>query len=321
VGLPRWLLLVHHLPAEPSNLRVKAWRRLRAVGAVLVKNSVYVLPRNRESREDLEWIRGEIVAQGGEAVVFAADAVDDLADDEVVEAFVQARRVDWQDLSARAAALRERREKSPGNDEALEREFKALRNRAAQVDRIDYFRAPGRDEALSALDVAASTRAPRTVPSRSAIQAGAAGGYEARRWVTRPRPGVDRMASAWLIHRFIDRQARFEFAERLPADDDVVPFDMFGVEFGHHGEQCTFETLMASFGLDEPALDRLGRIVRTLDLKDESGLDAEAATVGRLVGGLREAVEVDRELLERGMLLFEALYRSFRREAGGVPAT
>jgi len=312
----RWLLLVHHLPAEPSNLRVRVWRRLRAVGAVVVKNSVYVLPQTPETREDLEWIRSEIVAHGGEAVVFAADAVDDLANDEVVDAFVEARRADWQELVERAAELQARRGEAPGDSEALERELKVLRNRAAQVGRIDYFRAPGREEALSALDVAASAVVrPRSASTRrKAPTVAAAGSYEARRWVTRPRPGVDRMASAWLIRRFIDRRARFEFAERLPADEAVIPFDMFGVEFGHHGNRCTFETLLARFGLEEPALGRIGRIVRALDLKGEPGLDAEAATMGRLVEGLREAIEPDGELLERGMLVFEALYRSFRGE-------
>lgn len=308
---PRWLILVHQLPAKPSKLRVQAWRRLQAVGAVLVKNSVYFLPNSRETREEFEWIRNEIVARGGEAVVFTADAVDELTSKEVVEAFVAARRSDWDELRERAAALTERPGAHPG-DEHWEREVKALRNRAAQIDKIDYFRSPGRQEAMSAIDAAESTLRPSedatSEPSRSVD------GYRGRRWLTRPRPGVDRMASAWLIRRFVDPDAEFLFADRISPGQDLVPFDMFGVELGHHGERCTFETLLRTFALAEPPLERIGRIVHDLDLRSES-VDSETMTVSRLVDGLRQAFADDSTLLERGMDVFEALYRSFRSES------
>jgi len=313
----RWLLLVHQLPAEPSNLRVKVWRRLRAVGAVPVKNSVYVLPNNDETREDLEWIRGEIVSLGGEAVVFAADAVDTMADEEVVEVLAQAHRVDWEELARLIADLEGRRRKGKVEVATAERELRSLRNRAAQLDRIDFFEAAGRVEVFQALDLAG---APEAVPRPSRPQASTAQPgreeYRARRWLTRPRPGVDRMASAWLIRSFIDPASAFEFAERVPPDGSAVPFDMFGVELGHQGGRCTFETLVAVFGLEAPVLGRIGLLVRRLDLKEEAGSDPEAAMLGRLVEGLREAIGEDGELLERGMLLFEALYRSFRAERG-----
>jgi hypothetical protein len=136
-------------------------------------------------------------------------------------------------------------------------------------------------------------------------------------WLTRPRPGVDRIASAWLIRRFVDRDARFAFAERIPPDEELVPFDMFGVDFGHHGERCTFETLLGSFRLVEPALQRLATIVHGLDLHTAAADDVETATVGHLVEGLRETFTDDLELLERGMSVFEALYRSFRSRHSG----
>jgi hypothetical protein len=123
------------------------------------------------------------------------------------------------------------------------------------------------------------------------------------------------MASAWLVRRFIDPAARFTFAERIPRGEDVVPFDMFGVELGHRGDHCTFETLLASFGLAEPALARIAAIVHDLDLATQGEGDAETATIGRLVAGLRSALADDAELLGHGMMLFEALYQSFRSEA------
>ena len=133
--------------------------------------------------------------------------------------------------------------------------------------------------------------------------------YRGRRWVTRPRPGVDRMASAWLIRRFVDPQARFEFAAEPPARGGKVPFDMYGVEFGHQGGRCSFEVLAARFGLDaRPAIRRLGRMVRAVDLHEPAEHAAEAETVGRLVAGLRATHADDHALLEAGIGVFEALH-------------
>jgi hypothetical protein len=294
---------------------------LQRLGAVLLKNSAYVLPETDETREDMEWIRGEIVAQGGEACVFRAEAVDELAHDEVVAAFVAARRADWEALQRRVTAFRERRGQNGAAADAaiaeLERKLASLRNQASRIDRIDYFHAPGRLEAMAAIERAARSLRTAGTDSSPSPQRRIAD-YQGRRWLTRPRPGVDRMASAWLIRRFIDPRATFLFGDRIPRAGDVVPFDMFGVELGHHGDRCTFETLMTAFSLDEPALARLARIIHDLDLRSESSADSEAATVGRLVAGLRQAVPEDDRLLEHGMAAFEALYRSFRDEAGAV---
>lgn len=319
---PRWLLLAHQLPSQPSKQRVKVWRRLQAVGAVLLKNSVYVLPNTAESREDFEWLRGEIVADGGEAVVFTADTVDELTTDQVVAAFTAARQEDWHELRERAEALREAREAArgepgaEGGPEPVGREIRTLRNRAAQIDRIDFFDAPGRDEALAAIEgVAATALSIPGAPDRP-VSDHLPEDYRGSRWLTRPRPGIDRTASAWLIRRFIDPDAEFRFADHVSADEDAIPFDMFGVEFGHRGESCTFETLLEVFGLEEPALARIARIVHDLDLRHNTSTDAEAATLGRVVAGMREAIPEDAELLDRGMGIFEALYRSFRRDSG-----
>lgn len=318
---PRWLVLVHQLPAEPSKLRVRTWRRLQAVGAVAVKNSVYVLPHTAEAREDFEWIRGEIVALGGEALLFAAEAVDEISTGEVVDAFVAARRGDWDELRRRAAALLERlraREEG-GEDEPpdVERELRALRTRAGQIERIDFFQAGGRAEATEALAAVDRALHPEAGGERGERSRLASQDFRGRRWLTRPRPGVDRMASAWLIRRFVDPEAEFLFAERIPRGGTMVPFDMFGVDLGHHGDRCTFETLMASFGLAEPALSRIARIVHELDLAPgEAAAEPETATIGLLVAGLRATPAEDGEVLAHGMALFEALYRSFRGEAG-----
>ena len=125
------------------------------------------------------------------------------------------------------------------------------------------------------------------------------------------------MASAWLIRRFIDPEARFAFAPdrgTLPTGDPV-PFDMFGVEFSHQGEGCTFETLCTVFGIQDPAVARIAAIVHDLDLKDGRFGAADAPTVGSVIDGLQLAHRDDDELLERGMTLFESLYRAFGESA------
>lgn len=312
---PRWLLLVHQIPQTPSKLRVKTWRRLQGVGAVAVKNSVYVLPNTAEAREDLEWIRSEIVADGGEAVVFAADAIDEFSTAEVVDACQAARRADWDELRTRIeAALAGRQARGaaePDERRRLERELRALRGRADQIDRIDHLRSPGRREALAALrDLEGLLPAASGGVERAAVRLRSAD-FRRRTWLTRPRPGVDRMGSAWLIRRFVDPAAEFAFSDRIPAGGEAVPFDMFGVELGHHGERCTFETLLDAFGLGDPALRRIARLVHDLDLRTANE-EAEASTVGALVEGLRASVPDDHRLLEHGMALFEALYVSWR---------
>ena len=135
--------------------------------------------------------------------------------------------------------------------------------------------------------------------------------FQSKTWVTRPRPGIDRMASAWLIRSFIDPAAKFVFADKAEAKRDAVPFDMYGAGFSHEGNNCTFETLARKFRVAGPAIEHIGEIVHNLDLKDEKYQVPEDAVVGRLVEGLREVHADDGELLERGMEMFEALYRSF----------
>lgn len=308
-----WLLLVHQLPPEPSRVRVKVWRRLQGVGAVAIRNSVYALPHNRETREDFEWIRGEIVAQGGEATVFLARVDDKASEAQMREAFDHARQSDWRDLSEKCrkslkmGSASEDREEKAGE---LRRQAAILRGQAERIDKVDYFGAPGRREALADIArlerlIAEDREAPR-ISSKKHIER-----FRGRVWFTRPRPGVDRMASAWLIRRFIDPEARFRFGDRIPRSAETVPFDMFGAELGHQGDRVTFETILEQFGLSDSALSRIARIVHQLDLRIEDPGDSKAPTVGHLVEGLRSSYDDDAQLLEQGIVLFEALYRSF----------
>jgi hypothetical protein len=321
----RWLLFVHQLPSTPSHIRVRTWRRMQQIGALVIKQSVYVLPDSPGAREDFEWLKSEIEGAGGEASVFAADTVDSWSNDALVDEFRRAREEAYSDL-AREAEKVLRRISAGGRreqgDRSARRELRRrakvtpprrliqqLRERLAAIERVDFFGSAGRDRVRTLLDqiedrVSPVPRGAVTTPTDRPTS------YQGRTWVTRPRPGVDRMASAWLIRRFIDADAHFGFvADREAAPPDSIPFDMFGVEFTHRGDLCTFETLCATFHLVDPALASIGAIVHDLDLKDERFGTSEAPGVGAIIEGLRLTYEEDEALLTAGIGLFEALYR------------
>ena len=307
----RWLLFVHQLPSTPSNLRVRTWRRLQQIGALAVKQALYVLPDSPNAREDFEWLKTEIEAGGGHASVFAADAVDSWSNDALVEEFRRSRQEAYDGLAREAEKLLKRSaRRSTGLAPA--RALQQLKERAAAVEQVDFFGSAGRDRVLTLIQ---QLEAPgRSSRAMSATDSGAlhASEYTGRQWVTRPRPGIDRLASAWLIRRFIDREARFAFvADREAPPRDAVPFDMFGVDFTHRGNLCTFEALCETFRLHAPALSSLAAIVHDLDLKDGRFGAPEAPTIGLLIEGLRLAQADDETLLAEGMSLFEALYRAF----------
>lgn len=312
---PAWLLLVHQLPGRPVNARVKTWRRLQALGALALKNAIYVLPNTDQCREDLEWMKAEIEALRGEATVFAADSLETVSHDEIVAAFRRAREADYaalaRDADRHARALSQGRGRG-----ARVRRPGTTRDQLARLEKITYFPPRNRDAAVSAV-----TRLEAAMNRNRATKPGSAGpananrplatsDFRGRTWVTRPRPGVDRMASAWLIRRFIDREARFAFADTPPSGSRRIPFDMYGVEFGHAGERCTFETLAARFGVKNEAVARLARVVHDVDLKDRHYDSAEAAGIEQVIEGLRAMHANDATLLERGIQLFDALAAS-----------
>lgn len=315
MAAPQWLLLAFQLPTKPSNARVKAWRRLQQIGAVPTRNSVYVLPNTDQCREDFEWIRSEIVASGGEATVFVADALNEDGKEDIVTSVRRAREGDYQRLTREADRLIASARAKQGPNWSRQRVIRAartLRRRFDEVEQIDFVAAKGRSEALEAIVALEQLVLEPSPVASAAPNVLAVADFQRRRWVTRPRPGVDRMASAWLIRRFIDSRALFAFAER-PGESDV-PFDMYSGEFSHQGSLCTFEVLADRFGLRDAAVTRIGQIVHDLDMKETRYAPPEAPAVGRMVEGLRQVHPADGALLEQGILMFEALARSFSSE-------
>ncbi len=283
---------------------------------------MYVLPNSEQCREDFEWIRSEIAALGGEATVFVAEALSPGGED-LVAAFQRVRDADYRTLKRDAdrvlSAARAKRRNPAANRDEWGRGVRRLRERFHEIERIDFFHAPAGQDAAASIGALErfAVAAKKPVAVHPPVLAPTA--FRKRRWVTRPRPGVDRMASAWLIRRFIDPKAIFGFVER-PADSDV-PFDMYTGEFSHQGTSCTFETLAQRFSIADPAVALIGHIVHDLDMKEKRYAPPEAPAVDRMVDGLRALYADDDTLLERGMDMFEALARSFAETESATDRT
>jgi hypothetical protein len=327
-GAP-WLLLIHQLPPKPDYFRVKVGRRLQRVGAVAIKNSVYALPQSDEAYEDLQWIVREIVEGGGEASVCEASFLDGLTNGGVVALFREARDRDYSAIAevASRVAAEAQGSASGGRGDLPTGELTRLRRRLAEVAAIDFFGAPGGPaaeaavaRAEAAMREAARRATPRREPSesRTATPVGELESLRGRVWVTRRGVHVDRIASAWLIRRFLDPTARFKFvpaAGYVPAPGELR-FDMFDAEFTHEGDRCTFETLVGRFRADDPALRALGEIVHDVDCKDGKFGRVEAGGVAALIDGIAAAHADDAVRLERGAAVFSDLYEHFAARAG-----
>jgi hypothetical protein len=313
---PRWLLLIHQIPPTPSYLRVKVGRRLQALGAVPVKNSVYVLPRSEEALEDLQWVRREIVAGKGDAFVCEGRFVEGLSDAAVEGLFNAAREAEYASLSKEARALqaalgrRGKRAVSEGQAEAAARR---LRKRLADLAEIDFFGAAGRDTVEALLDsIESELRPPAPAAEPSATVTGEMRG---RTWVTRRGVHIDRIGSAWLIRRFIDPEARFRFVSgHEDATAGELRFDMFEAEFTHEGDLCTFEVLLRRFGLADVALARIGEIVHDIDLKDGRFGHPETTGLDHLIAGVAMRHQDDEARLRDGGAAFEGLHEYFKRK-------
>jgi hypothetical protein len=315
---PRWILLIHSIPPRPSYLRVKIGRRLQKLGAVAVKNSVYALPRSEAAREDLEWIAHEITSDGGEASLCESRFIGGLTDAQIEQQFQAARQRDYRQATQLARRLVERLSRKPtarGRAQA-EAALGRLHKRTDEIKAIDHFGAPGRAELETLLRAAEDKlRPPRAAAPRSGAGGPALRGLRGRTWVTRKGIHVDRIASAWLIQRFIDPAARFKYVEPkgyAPARGELR-FDMFDAEFTHEGALCTFEVLLSRLGSDDPALRAIGEMVHDLDLRDGKFGRDETAGFTAVVTGICLQHREDAARLAAGTTLLDALYRAFAR--------
>jgi hypothetical protein len=301
---PRWLLLIHQLPPTPNYLRVKIARRMQRIGAVAIKNTVYVLPAADNTLEDFQWTIGEIRAGGGEANLFEARVIEGLTDAELEQLFNGARDEDYEEIAAEARQVSE-------SGSQLTADISRLRKRAADVQAIDFFGAPKGHVVASLLDEL-TNRLTQTAPPETATEKT----YRALTWVTRAGVHVDRMASAWLIRRFIDPEAAFKFVttKQYQPKNGEVRFDMFDAEFTHDGDRCTFEVLLDRTHLHDPALRAIAEVVHDVDLKETKFDRSETAGIAVLAASIAMAHREDEARIERALQAFDDLYIYYQKK-------
>jgi hypothetical protein len=297
-----WLLLVFSLPAQAASRRVEIWRKLQRYGTVALRTSGNILPNTPDNQERMEWLAAAIRSYKGQASVVLVQSFDDLSDQQLKQLFNEARSRDYRkvihELNKVLASAPTTRPAGTVN---------RIRRRFVEITGIDFFGNSLRsrvEHLLSRLDERDKTSTGRN-------HKGKAGKYLNRRWITRPRPGIDRVSSAWLIRRFIDPKAHFVFGKESSADPDAVPFDMFSDEgFGHRGEDCTFETLYKQFSIRDGRVKRIAQIIHDADLGDEKFGRVEGQGLDKVLNGWAKQDLPDDELLQRGMELIEGLYES-----------
>src|SRR6267378_5301931 len=297
-----WLLLTFTLPTKRASQRVEVWRKLQRYGTVPLGNSGYLLPSNPANEERFQWLATSIRKYGGEASIVHVRSIDNISTPQLIGRFAEARAREYQEL------IRELEKFSslPVQNRVVGR-LSRLRSRFQEIVEVDFFDSPLQKrvgELLAKADAARLT-APKAEGRKVSPQ-----DYKNRVWVTRPRPGVDRCSSAWLIRHFIDPKARFAFAleERVPPA--AVPFDMFRDGFGHRGDNCTFETLQHDFRIRDRRVKVISEIIHDADLADDKFGRKEGCGIDEVLKGWARQGVPDHELLDRGMQLTEGLYHS-----------
>ena len=316
---PRWLLLIHQLPPVPAYLRVKTARQLQKIGAVAVKNSVYVLPNTDSAHETFAWLGKEIAAGGGEATLCESSFVGGTSNEAVEALFHAARGRDYQDLAneiraaikplGKSARILEARRAAA--DSALAR----FRRRLGEIVELDFFGAPGR-EATTSLLASMEERLRQPVGDAPPPKDVAPRRVKGAVWVTRKGVHVDRIASAWLIKRFIDRDAKLKFvpAKGYAPQSDELRFDMFEAEYTHEGDSCTFEVLAQRFQISDAAVAAIAEVIHDIDVHDGKYGRAETPGVDRLINGIALTHSDDEARIALGSQVFDALYEAWRRK-------
>ncbi|MDB6066511.1 MAG: Chromate resistance exported protein [Pedosphaera sp.] len=300
-----WLLLLYGLSTKHSSARVSLWRKLKKFGAIQLKTSAYILPDEPVHYERFQWLAKQIQDDGGEATLIRVAEIEGLPNEGVVRLFNEARAAEYKELKESMQKRLASQKKTKKGSAAAE--WNRYQHRFNEIREIDYFQCPAAQDAEMVLQ-----RFERLLKPKARIVASAtldSRKYQGRVWMTRPRPGIDRAGSAWLITRFIDPKAKFIFGMEPAKHPQALPFDMVDVDFSHHGEDCTFETLLKRFGITDKAALQMAEMIHDADLEDGKFQRHECVGIDAVLRGWAKCGLKDQELLAKGIDCFEALYR------------
>lgn len=307
-----WLLLVSSVPGANQTARMRIWRALKASGAGALRDGVYVLPHSDEARTVFGEQAQLVMDSGGSAQIVSFRSSDE--DQQAALQRLFDRGADYAALLDKLGVFKAAMTQM--EEVEARRQLSALRREIAALSTIDYFPGAARPQvelALTEVETAANRRfspdEPRAAPGMVAVLDRA--DFRQRAWATRRRLWVDRVASAWLIRRFIDPDATFLWlAQPQDCPASAIGFDFDGAQFSHVGARVTFEVLMASFGLDrDGGLARLGALVHHLDV---GGVPVpEAAGFAAIMAGARARTRDDDALLLAMSSVLDSLYSAY----------
>jgi hypothetical protein len=295
-----WLLLLYSLPTRQKTERVAVWRRFKKIGAIQIKTSTYLLPDEPAQYEQFQWLAQQIRDYGGDSTLVRAQEIEGLNKEKVIAMFNDVRAKDYGELRKALQNFIARRKKMDAEEAAAELE--RLTRQFREIRAIDFFDSPRGHDVAMLLRRAEGPRRARPLAVLDKKQ------YQGKTWLTRPRPEIDRVGSAWLISKFIDRKPKFVFAPTADAVPDAIPFDMLDAEFSHHGNNCTFETLTKRFVISDKSLVKIGEMIHDADLDDARFQRVEAVGIDRVLKGWAKEGLSDQEILRRGFECFDALY-------------
>jgi hypothetical protein len=316
-----WLIFFYSAPSKPVSSRMKIWRRLIKAGSLPFKGAAYILPYSEEHYELCQWLVSEVDALGGEAAFIVAEKIETMNDKEIKDLFDKQRERDYQDLEKGSEAIETKiqsiKKGSGGQTKKTEEALNKLLKEFEAVKKIDFFSSKTGAVLKKKLDALRTELSDIDVSYQKmqipAISRKRAADYRGMTWITRKRPSVDRMASAWLIKKFIDKNAAFRFADEKEIGQSgkkTVSFDVVSGEFTHLGDMCTFEVIAKAFGLNEKKIKKIAAIVHELDIKDDKYKTPEAKGIEDILTGIRKTAKDDNDALQRGMAIFEMLYES-----------
>ncbi len=317
-----WLLFFYSVPSKPVSSRMRIWRTLVKSGAVQFKGSVYILPFSDDHYEFFQWLVSTVAAVQGEAAFVKVTKIETMKDDEIIRLFNQQRAKDYLDFRKRLDEFENKIvsigiEVGTVKNKIIGAELNKFVKEFWEIGEIDFFSSMERKElekrlkALSS-EIIGMSRAKSGNQALEVVQRRAAD-YRGKIWVTRKKPFIDRIASAWLIKRFIDKDAVFGFIDGDKLErigKNMVAYDIVGGEFTHIADMSTFEVLLKAFCLKGKALGIMAEIVHQLDLKDEKFKNPAAEGLREILDGIRKTVKDDHKALEKGMSIFELLYAS-----------
>ncbi len=318
----RWLLFFYSVPSKPVSNRMKIWRRLLKAGAIQIKGAVYVLPNTEENYELCQWFVSEVTSMGGEGAFVSVERIETMKDREIIELFNQQRERDYSIIEKKLEGFERKIDsikKGTGiqKDIKLSEQFSRYLREFEEIRKIDFFSSKKGNALKKKIEILqaeikdlsyADVEKPHYVITSKRIEE-----YQGKIWATRKRPFVDRIASAWLIRRLIDKRAVFRFIDEQGIEDldkETIAYDIRGGEFTHTGDMCTFEVLVKAFGLKDKILRKIAEIVHELDTKDEKYKNPEAKGIEEILIGIRKMSKGDTDALEKGMSVFEMLYAS-----------